>query len=69
MDKDPELPRPGKESSDVRIHEEEATEMQARSDPLKSTFNSTFIVLVLSIAIILALILVFWPSRGFHTLF
>jgi hypothetical protein len=36
-----------------------------RSTPLKSTYDSTFIVLVLSIAAILAIILVLWPSGGF----
>lgn len=38
---------------------------EARSNPLKSTYDSTFIVLVLSIAAILAVILWVWPYGGF----
>jgi hypothetical protein len=57
-------PLPNLQSGAAKIVEDQATE-HARSSPLTSTYNSTFIVLVLSIAIILALILVFWPSGKF----
>jgi hypothetical protein len=50
-------------SPSVVVHEDQATEL-VRSIPLKSTYNSTFIVLVVFVAATLALILVFWPSGG-----
>lgn len=47
------------------IRKEQTTDVEARSIPLRNTYNSTFIVLVISIAAILAVILVFWPAGGF----
>lgn len=56
----PPIPKPeGAESDDA-----ETTEPRGRSAPLKNTYNLVFIAIVLSIAAILALILVFWPSSG-----
>ena len=60
-----EDPRRGLKSGVTKNQDGQANEVQARSDPLKSNYNSTFIILVLSIAAILAFILIFWPSGGF----
>ncbi|MBI4664241.1 MAG: hypothetical protein HY735_36055 [Verrucomicrobia bacterium] len=46
------------------IRKEQTTDLDPRSVPLKNTYNSTFIVLVIVIAAVLAAILVFWPSAG-----
>ncbi len=56
---------PTVQSGVPEIHEAETPEPGARSNPLKSTYNSTFIILVLAIAVILAVILLVWPSGGF----
>lgn len=58
-----QVPEPSVEGSPPRtsgIQEQPAPEFEARSEPLKSNYNSTFIVLVLSIAAILAVILLIW---------
>lgn len=36
----------------------------SRSHPLRSTYNSTFIILVLAIAVLLAVTLLIWPAGG-----
>lgn len=58
-------PLPAPESAVVKIRTEQSAELDTRSKPLESTYNSTFIIVVLSIAVILAIILLIWPAGGF----
>lgn len=60
-----ERPIPSLLSRLFKIRKEQTTDSEGRSKPLTSDYNSTFIVLVLSIAVILAVILLVWPSGGF----
>ncbi|MBI2949187.1 MAG: hypothetical protein HYY23_16220 [Verrucomicrobia bacterium] len=43
-----------------KMRKEPAVDLDARSKPLTSHYNSTFVVLVLAIAAILAVILLIW---------
>ena len=50
----------------LNFRKEPTTDLHARSEPLKRTmYNSTTVVLVLSIAAIVAIILMLWPAGGF----
>ena len=59
-----ERPRENLPSGANEPRAEPAIADRTRSDPLKSTYDSTFIVLVLSIAAILAVVLWVWPFGG-----
>ena len=47
------------------MKEEPATPPESRSNPLRNRYNSTAIAVILTVASILALLLIFWPSGGF----
>lgn len=53
-------PLAGLPSAVFNIQEKESHGLRGRSNPLKSTYNSTFITIVVSISAVLALILVFF---------